>query len=111
MSVFDTNPFSAGKENPNEEVVRVTIRGIPLSVEDSCTCITKTLEKLGTELISYFKYEKIHNPSTHQMTRILNGNRFIYMKKMASGKFLPKHSECAGSKPSHIRANPLPIDL
>ena len=96
VSVFDTNPFSAGTENPNEEVVRVTIRGIPLSVEDSC--ITKTLEKLGPELTSDIKYEKIRNPSTHKMTEILNGNRFVYMKKMASGKFLPKHSECAGLK-------------
>ena len=103
--------FSAGKENPNEEVARVTIRGIPLSVEDSCTCITKTLEKLGAELISDFKNEKIRNPSTHKMTEILNGNRFVYNKKLASGKFLPKHSECAGFKPSHIRANPLTIDL
>ena len=96
VSVFDTNPFSAGTENPNEEVVRVTIRGIPLSVEDSC--ITKTLEKLGAELTSDIKYEKIRNPSTHKMTEILNGNRFVYMKKMASGQFLPKHSECAGLK-------------
>ena len=32
------------------------------------------------------------------MTEILNGNRFVYMKKMACGKYLPKHSECAGLK-------------
>ena len=77
--------------------MRVTIRGIPLTVEDSC--ITKTLEKLGAELTSDIKYEKIRNPSTHKMTEILNGNRFVYMKKkMASRKFLPKHSECAGLK-------------
>ena len=44
VSVFDTNLFSAGTENPNERVMKVPIRGIPLSVEDSC--ITKTLEKL-----------------------------------------------------------------
>ena len=36
VSVFDTNSFSAGTENPDERVVRVPIRGIPLSVEDSC---------------------------------------------------------------------------
>ena len=78
LSLIQT--FSAGRENPNEEVVRVTIRGIPLSVEDSY--ITKTLKKLGAELTSDIKYEKIRNSSTHKMTEILNGNRFVYMKKM-----------------------------
>ena len=78
LSLIQT--FSAGRENPNEEVVRVPIRGIPLSVEDSY--ITKTLKKLGAELTSDIKYEKIRNSSTHKMTEILNGNRFVYMKKM-----------------------------
>ena len=94
VSVFDTNPFSAGTEKPNEEVVRVTVRGVPLSVEDSC--VINMLQKLGAELTSDIKYEKIRNPNTLKMTEILNGNRFIYMKPMSSGKFLPKNSECAG---------------
>jgi hypothetical protein len=50
VSVFDTNPFSAGTEKPNEEVVRVTVRGVPLSVEDSC--VIDMLQKLGEDLTS-----------------------------------------------------------
>ena len=40
VDVFDTNPFSAGTEKPNEKVIRVTVKGVPLSVEDECikTC-------------------------------------------------------------------------
>ena len=75
ISVFDTNPYSAGTEKPDEEVVRVTIKGVPLSVDDEC--ITKMLTKLGAKLTSDIKYEKIRNPATRKMTDILNGNRFV----------------------------------
>jgi hypothetical protein len=57
VSVFDTNPFSAGTEKLNEEVVRVTVRGVPLSVEDSC--VINMLQKLGAELTSDIKYKKM----------------------------------------------------
>lgn len=96
VAVFDNNSFSAGTENPSEDVVRITVRGIPLSVDD--TCIKNMLEKLGAILTSDIKYEKIRNPNTFKMTEILNGNRFVYMKPMENGKFLPKSSECAGLK-------------
>lgn len=34
--VLETNPYSAGTDSPDEKVVRVLVKGIPLSVEDSC---------------------------------------------------------------------------
>lgn len=80
MAVFDNNPFSAGTEKPSEDIVRITVRGIPLSVD--VTCIKYMLEKLGAILTSDIKYEKIRNPNTFKMTEILNGNRFEYMKPM-----------------------------
>lgn len=89
VAVFDNYPFSAGTEKPSEDVVRITVRGIPLSMND--TCIKNMLEKLGAILTSDIKYEKIRNPNTFKMTEILNGNRFVYMKPMEQGKFLPKN--------------------
>ena len=83
ISVFDTNPFSAGTEKPDEEVLRVTVKGVPLSVEDSC--IVNMLEKLGAKLTSDVKYEKIRNPTTKKMTDILNGNRFVYIQPLDDG--------------------------
>ena len=94
ISVFDTNPYSAGTEKPDEEVVRVTVKGVPLSVDDDC--IVKMLSKLGAKLTSDIKYEKIRNPATRKMTDILNGNRFVYMQPMEEDKFLPRTSFCAG---------------
>jgi hypothetical protein len=94
VQIFDTNPFSAGTESPDEKVVRVLIKGIPLSVEDSC--VKNMLEKLGAKLTSEIKYEKIRHPKTHRMTEILNGNRFVYMSPLENGKFLPRSASCAG---------------
>ena len=62
IDVFDTNPFAAGTEKPNETVVRVLVKGVPLSVEDEC--IKKMLQKMGAKLTSDLKFEKIRNPST-----------------------------------------------
>lgn len=96
VAVFDNNPFSAGTEKPSEDVVKITVRGIPLSVDD--TCIKNMLEKLGAIRTSDIKYEKIRNPNTFKMTEILNVNRFVYIKPMENGKLLPKRSKCAGLK-------------
>jgi hypothetical protein len=50
IDVFTTNPFSAGTENPNETVIRVLVKGVPLSVDDEC--IKKMLVKMGAKLTS-----------------------------------------------------------
>jgi ribA/ribD-fused uncharacterized protein len=93
IQVFDTNPYSAGTENPNEKVIRVLIKGLPISVDDDC--VKKMLEKQGAKLTSDVKLEKIRHPVSHRMTDFHNGNRFVYMTPM-DGKFLPKTATCAG---------------
>ena len=94
VQVFDTNPYAAGTESPDEKVIRVLVKGIPLSVEDSC--VKNMLEKFGVKLTSDIKYEKIRHPTTHRMTDIMNGNRFVYIEPMAENKFLPRSATCAG---------------
>lgn len=93
IQVFDTNPYSAGTENPNEKVIRVLIKGLPISVDDNC--VSKMLEKHGAKLTSDIKLEKIRHPISHRMTDFHNGNRFVYMSPM-DGKFLPRTTTCAG---------------
>ena len=94
VKAFDINPYSAGIHNPNEQVLRITVKGVPLSVDDGE--ITKMLEKFNVTFTSGIKYEKIRDPETRKMTGILNGNRFIYVKQFEEGKFLPRTSHCAG---------------
>ena len=95
IDVYDTNPYSAGLENHNDKALKVTICGVPLSVDDSA--ILQMLEKLGARPKSELKYEKIRNPSNNKMTKVLNGNRFIYVEPLTS-KALPRFSYCAGLK-------------
>ena len=94
VKAFDINPFSAGIHHPNERVLRVTVKGVPLSVDDGE--ITKMLEKFKVVFTSGIKYEKIRDPETRKMTGILNGNRFVYIRQLEEGKFMPRTSYCAG---------------
>ena len=91
---FEINPYSAGTSSPKEDVLKITVKGIPLSVEDQE--IMKMLELYGVEFTSDIKLEKIRHPITRKMTSILNGNRFIYAKPLPDGKCLPRNSYCAG---------------
>ena len=49
VTAFETNPFSAGTSSPLEEVLKITIKGVPLSVDDGE--ILKMLEKFEVSLI------------------------------------------------------------
>ena len=76
IQVYDDNPFTPGIGNPNENVLKVTVKGVPLSVEDSE--VINMLEQFNVTLCSDIKYEKkIRDPTTHRMTEILDGNRFF----------------------------------
>ena len=94
VQTFDTNPFSAGTRHPSERVIKVTVKGIPLSVDDNE--IVKMLENFNVTFTSGIKYENIRHPETRKMTGVLNGNRFIYIKPMEEGRSLPRTSYCAG---------------
>ena len=96
VTAFETNPFSAGTSSPLEEVLKITIKGVPLSVDDGE--ILKMLENFEVSLTSPIRYENIRNPTTRKMTSILNGNRFVYAKPLPNGKSLPRSSFCAGLK-------------
>ena len=43
VCAFVTNPFSAGTSSPSESVIKITVKGVPLSVDD--TEITKNVRK------------------------------------------------------------------
>ena len=94
--VFDTNPYSAGLRKPTDSVLKITVKGVPLSVDDSE--VMKMLSKFNLEFTSDLKYEHIRHPVTKKMTGVMNGNRFIYVKPLGSDRFLPRTSHCAGLK-------------
>ena len=96
IRVYDSNPYSAGLTNPDDPVLKVTICGIPLSVDDSA--VHEMLKKFEVSPKSEIKYEKIRDPTTNKMTNVLNGNRFLYIQPLGQNKTLPRFSYCAGLK-------------
>lgn len=94
IRVYDTNPYSAGISSPSENVLKITVKGVPLSVDDNE--VIKMLNDFNVSFTSELKYENIRHPITRKMTCILNGNRFIYAKSLAEGTFLPRTATCAG---------------
>lgn len=94
VRLYDTNPYSAGLSSPSENVLKITVKGVPLSVDDNE--VIKMLSDFNVSFTSELKYEKIRHPITRKMTGILNGNRFIYAKSLAEGTFLPRTATCAG---------------
>ena len=94
VRAFETNPYSAGTRSPSESVLKVTVKGVPLSVDDDE--ILKMLKQFNIDITSDLKFEKIRHPVTRKMTGILNGNRFLYIKELPEGTYLPRTSYCAG---------------
>lgn len=96
VQVYNSNPYSTGAKEPNDEVLKMTICGLPLSVDDSA--VLEMLEKYKVGLKSEIKYERIRNPVTHRMTTVLNGNRFVYTEPLPPNTSLPRIVHCAGLK-------------
>ena len=58
VTAFETNPFSAGTSSLSEEILKITIKGVLLSVDDGE--ILKMLENFEVSLTSQIRYE--NNP-------------------------------------------------
>ncbi|KAK3085498.1 hypothetical protein FSP39_004247 [Pinctada imbricata] len=94
VSLYDTNPYSAGINSPDQKTLKVRICGLPLSVDDSV--VMELLDNLKIKPTSKIIYEKIRHPVTKRMTSVLNGTRFFYMNPLEEGKYLPRENTCAG---------------
>ena len=64
--------LSADTSSPSEKVLKITTKGVPLSVDDAE--ILKMLGKFEVSLSSPIRNENIRNPTTRKMSCILNEN-------------------------------------
>lgn len=94
--VYESNPYSTGASSPRDNVLKVTICGLPLSVDDSA--VLEMLHSFDVTIKSDLKYENIRHPTTRRMTSVLNGNRFIYIAPLPNNKSLPRSATCAKLK-------------
>lgn len=94
--VYDSNPYSTGAKKNKDNVLEITISGLPLSVDDSA--VFEMLHGFEVEVKSELKYKNIRHPVTHKMTSVLNGNRFLYIAPLANDRSLRRNVSCAGLK-------------
>ena len=78
IPVYDTNPYSAGLDSPNERVLKITVKGIPLSVDDGE--IVKMLEQFDLNFTSELKYEHIRHPESKKNDRNFK-RKSIHLRK------------------------------
>lgn len=89
---LDRNPYLAQRRD--EDAVRVTIRRLPLSVDNE-TIKTFLLEK-KVELVGDIKYEYHRDPDTKMLTRFKTGDRFVWTKPLLEA--LPRDTSIAHFK-------------
>ena len=77
VSLFDKNPAVTRVQDPNEEVTKITIRDIPLSVDNSE--IERYLTSKGVKLTTSIRYGLERNEQ-NKLTSFKNGDRFTYAK-------------------------------
>lgn len=78
INVYNENPFRSGAMSPDEKVVKVTIKDIPLSKDNSC--IEAFLQAKGIVLNRPIQYGKIRNPETKELTECYSGDRILFTK-------------------------------
>lgn len=94
VPLYDTNPFLAGQNSPDDVREKIIIRDLPLSVSNE-----EILKLLNEKKVGYFggiKYGKFRNRS-NELTDFRNGDRFIYAKGPVV-PVLPRHEIINGMK-------------
>ena len=80
IQLFGDNPYASGITNPDEVVLKISIKGLPLSVDNQA--IKDMIVQQGAEPTCEIRYGRIRNPETKQMTAIFNGDRYVYVKPL-----------------------------
>lgn len=94
ICVFDINPFSAGTNEPSDQVLKITVKGVYLSVDD--VEIIKMLKQFDLNFNSDLKYDNIRHLKTRKLSENLNGNRSIYDSALLEDKCLSPQCKYAG---------------
>lgn len=94
VHVYNDNPFRAGIDNPDQRVVKITVKDLPLSKGN--TSLKEFLEEKGLTLTKDIQLGKIRNPETKELTDWLNGDRIAYVDKFDDP--LPRRATVGSTK-------------
>ena len=101
IAVFDTNPFVPGG---NENLLRLTVKDIPLSVDNSV--ITDELEQQKYKVSGKVLLPKLRVDG--QLTNCLTGDRIIYIERPAQP--VPRNLTFGNFRGRVFHANQIPKD-
>lgn len=94
VNVYSDNPFRTGIQSPEEEIVRLTIKGIPLSKDNSG--LEVFLQHYDVETTRPIQYAQIRNPVTKELTDAYSGDRIVYAKPLT--KHIPRNCYIGNTK-------------
>ena len=82
VDVYSENPFRARLNSPDEKVIKITVKDIPLSRGNSS--LERYLEAQGVKLKSPIQYAQARDPITKTLSDWLNGDRHMYAEELKS---------------------------
>jgi hypothetical protein len=98
VEVYGSNPFVTGVKRPKDNNLKLTICRLHVSADDSSSL--KMLNKLGVNIKSGIKYEKLRYPVIRRMKSVLNGSQFLYISPLENNRSFERHVhvKCTGIK-------------
>lgn len=87
INLYKDNPFIAGLDSPDQQVIRLTFIEIPLSKGNRG--VEQFILDHNLDKTSAIQYGKIRDPDTKVLTDILSGSRYVFVKPF--GKDLPRN--------------------
>lgn len=93
IHVYSDNPLRSGAKNPDQEIIKITVKDLPLSKGN--TTLQSYLEGQKVKMTRPIQYAKARDPDTHELSPWLNGDRIIYADKLSSP--LPRNAVVSDS--------------
>lgn len=82
VPVYVDNPYRTGAHDPDQQIIKITIRDLPLSKGNDA--IQRYLDGKGIKLTKAVEYGKIRDGDTHQLLPVLSGDRFCYAEQFTT---------------------------
>jgi ribA/ribD-fused uncharacterized protein len=82
IPVYRHNPLRTGANSPDDQLIRITLKDLPLSVSNQV--IENYLKQTGIEIVKSPEYARARDPDTHQLTSWFNGDRVMFTRELRS---------------------------
>ena len=81
VPVYRENPFRTGATSPEEKLIRITVKELGVSTQDT-TRLEQYLLKEGVTIAKKIDFAKVRDPLTGQLSSWFTGDRVVFAKDM-----------------------------